>query len=67
MLLLDDLRARRLAARLNLRRMGTVALLAAAKRARFIDRPKPQLEALVTNNSYLGQGLIEAALRDVGE
>ena len=32
-LLLDDLRARRLAARLNLRRMGTVALLAAAKRA----------------------------------
>jgi len=47
--------------------MGTVALLSAAKRAGFIDRLKPQLEALVANNIYLGQGLIEAALRDVGE
>jgi uncharacterized protein len=66
-LLLDDLRARKLAARLNLRRMGTVALLATAKRAGLIDRLKPQLEALLAHNIYLGRTLLEAVLRDVGE
>jgi predicted nucleic acid-binding protein len=65
-LLFDDLRARKLAARLNLRRMGTVALLAAAKRAGLIEKLKPQLEALVANNIYLRQELIDAVLRDVG-
>lgn len=46
MLLLDDLRARRLAARLNLRRMGTVALLAGAKRAGFVVKEERTHERL---------------------
>lgn len=66
-LLLDDLRARKLAARLGLRRMGTVALLIAAKRSGLIESLRPQLQALVANNIFLDQALIKAALRDVGE
>ncbi len=66
-LLLDDLRARKLADRLNLRRMGTVALLGQAKNAGLIERLKPCLDALVTNGIYIRQELIDAALREVGE
>jgi hypothetical protein len=66
-LLLDDLRARRLAARLGLRRMGTVALLGRAKREGLIPKLKPVLDALVANGIYIRQELIAAALKEVGE
>jgi uncharacterized protein len=66
-LLLDDLRARKLAERLGLRRMGTVALLGQAKRAAMIPEIRPLLEALVANGIYIRQELIAAALREVGE
>lgn len=66
-LLMDDLRARKLADRLGLRRMGTVALLGQAKREGLIPALKPALEALVANDIFISQRLIDAALREVGE
>ena len=66
-LLMDDLRARKLADRLGLRRMGTVALLGQAKREGLIPALKPALEALVANNIFISQRLMDAALREVGE
>lgn len=66
-LLLDDLRARKLACRLGLRRMGTVALLGQAKREQMIPKLKPALDALVANGIYLRPELIAAALQEVGE
>ena len=66
-LLLDDLRARKLAERLGLRRMGIVALLGRAKHTGLIDRLKPCLDALVAAGIYIRPALIEAALKEVGE
>jgi uncharacterized protein len=66
-LLLDDSKARKLAERLGLRRMGTVALLGQAKREGMIPKLKPALDALVANGVYIRQELIAAALQAVGE
>lgn len=66
-LLMDDLRARKLADRLDVPRMGTVALLGRAKREWLISKLKPALDALVANNIFISQPLIDAALREVGE
>jgi len=66
-LLVDDLRARKLAQRLGLRRMGTVALLGQAKREGLIPRLKPALDALVAHGIFIGQELIDAALKEAGE
>lgn len=66
-LLMDDLRARKLADRLGLRRMGTVALLGRAKREGLIPKLKPALDALVANEIFISQHLMDSALREVGE
>jgi hypothetical protein len=66
-LLLDDLRARKIAARLKLRRMGTVALLGQAKRAGLVKELKPLLDALLACGIYIRKELIEAALKEAGE
>ena len=66
-LLMDDLRARKLADRLGLRRMGTVALLGRAKRERLIPKLKPALDALLASGIFIRQELIAAALKEVGE
>ena len=66
-LLLDDLRARKLADRLGLRRMGTVALLGQAKREGLIPKLRPALDALVANHIFIRQELIDAALKEAGE
>ncbi|MBI5386660.1 MAG: DUF3368 domain-containing protein [Verrucomicrobia bacterium] len=66
-LLVDDLRARKLAQRLGLRRMGTVALLGQAKRERLIPRLKPALDALLAHGIFIRPELIEAALKEAGE
>ena len=63
-LLVDDLRARKLAQRLGLRRMGTVASLGQAKREGLIPRHKPALDALVAQGIYIRRELIEAALNE---
>ena len=66
-LLLDDLRARKIAERLGLRRMGSVALLGEAKRQGLITKLKPELDALVANQIFIRQELIDAALEAAGE
>ena len=66
-LLMDDLRARKLAERLGLRRMGTVALLGQARRENLIPKLKPALDALVANGIFIRSELIAAALNEVGE
>jgi uncharacterized protein len=67
LLLIDDLRARKVAERLGLRRMGTVALLAQAKREGLILKLKPALDALVANGIFIRRELIEIALQQAGE
>jgi predicted nucleic acid-binding protein len=66
-LLIDDLRARKLADRLGLRRMGTVALLGRAKHEGLIPKLKPTLDALMANGFFVRQELIAAALQEAGE
>ncbi len=67
LLLMDDLRARKLADRLGLRRMGTVALLGQARQRGLIPKLKPALQALVANGIFIRQQLIDLALREAGE
>lgn len=64
---MDDLRARKLAERLGLRRMGTVALLGQARRENLIPKLKPALDALLANGIFIAPKLIDAALKEVGE
>jgi uncharacterized protein len=66
-LLLDDARARRVAERLGIRRIGTVGLLRQAKKAGLISAVKPHLEALMANGIYIDRVLMEAVLKDLGE
>jgi uncharacterized protein len=66
-LLLDDFRARRLADSLGLRRMGTLALLAIAKRYGLIERVRPCADALIASGFYIRQEIVDSILADVGE
>jgi predicted nucleic acid-binding protein len=67
LLLLDDSRARRVAEQLSLRFIGTLGLLRRAMQAGFIDAMRPQVEALLANNIFIHQNLIDAILKDSGE
>jgi len=67
LLLVDDRRARRVAERMNIRRMGTVGLLRRARQCGMIDRLRPHLDALQASGVYVSQALTEAVLREVGE
>lgn len=64
---LDDARARRVAERLNVQRIGTLGLLRRAKRKGLLEQLRPHLEALQANGIYIRQALIDAVLADVGE
>lgn len=66
-LLLDDARARRVAERLGILRIGTVGLLRRAKKAGLILAVKPHLEALMANGIYIHRALYDAVLKDLGE
>ncbi len=66
-ILLDDSRARRIAARLNIKQIGTVGLLLRAKRTGLVEKVKPHLDSLVKNGIYIRQELIDAVLNDAGE
>lgn len=66
-LLLDERRARRLAAELGLRIIGTVGLLVAAKQAGLIVAVRPYLETLLAVGFHVAPQIIEGALREAGE
>lgn len=65
--LLDDAQARRVAKRLDVKRIGTLGLLRRAKKASLITAIKPCIEQLQTHGIYINRKLIEAILQDVGE
>ncbi|MEM9218568.1 MAG: DUF3368 domain-containing protein [Cyanobacteria bacterium P01_F01_bin.150] len=65
--LLDDAKARRVAERLGIRRIGTLGVLRRAKKAGLIDAVGPLVNQLLSNGIYIQQNLIEAILKDVGE
>jgi hypothetical protein len=65
--LLDDSRARRVAERMNIKRIGTAGLLRRAKKAGLISRIRPYFELLHSKGIYMNQKLIDAILDDVGE
>jgi predicted nucleic acid-binding protein len=65
--LLDDARARRVAERLNIPRIGTLGVLRRAKQAGLLDTLRPLLEALQAGGIYIRQELIDAVLKSVGE
>lgn len=67
MLLIDDLGARRVADRLGLRRMGTLAVLARAKKNGHIQAVKPLAEALIANGLFIKDEIVRAVLIEVGE
>jgi hypothetical protein len=66
-LLLDDLPARRLAARRALPVSGTVAVLLAAKRAGLVPAVKPLLDALRSVGFHLAERVRVAAVAACGE
>jgi uncharacterized protein len=66
-LILDDARARRLAAGLGLRVLGTAAVLLEAKRTGLIPRVRPLLDALIATGFRLGPRVYANILEKAGE
>jgi uncharacterized protein len=66
-LILDEQPARRLAASLGLRVIGTIGLLLAAKERGFLARIKPELDRLVEVRFFMDSELYERALRYAAE
>ncbi len=68
LLLLDERRARRVAAGLDLPVLGTAGLLAIARREGLIPALRPVLDALIEEHAFrLSRSLYEEVLREVGE
>lgn len=65
--LLDDNLARQCALSLNIKVIGTLGIVLAAKRRSWIPAARPVIEDLVARKMYLSGDLIAAALREVGE
>ncbi len=65
--MLDDAKARRVAERFGIRRIGTLGILRRAKKAGLVAELKPFIEQLRDNGIYISPNLIAAVLRDVGE
>lgn len=66
-IVLDDRRARSVAANLGLNIIGTIGVLVQAKRSGIIPALKPLLEALDSGGFYLNATLKDEALRLAGE
>jgi predicted nucleic acid-binding protein len=65
--LLDDLRARKVAQRLDIKQIGTVGLLLRAKKRGLLESIKPHLDALMGTGIYIRKELVEAVLKEAGE
>jgi len=64
---LDDLAARRCAARLRIECLGTLGLVVAARRLSMIPAARPIVEQLRHVGLYLDDELVEEVLRRIGE
>lgn len=67
LLLVDERAARRLATRLGIARVGVVGVLLEAKRRGLVPAVRPMLGALKAQGFWLGEDVIELALREAGE
>ncbi|MGO9469906.1 MAG: DUF3368 domain-containing protein [Isosphaeraceae bacterium] len=64
---LDDLAARRCAARLRIQCFGTLGLVLAAKRLGLVPAARPLVERLRQVGLYLDDELVEEVLKRIGE
>jgi predicted nucleic acid-binding protein len=64
---LDDRAARNCARVIGLPCVGTLGLVLAAKEEGLIPAARPVLEAMLRAGFYLAEGILERALRDVGD
>jgi predicted nucleic acid-binding protein len=67
LVLADDLQARREAQRLGLAVIGTVGIVAQARRAGFIAAARPVFERLAMQGFYVETRLLERVLEELGE
>jgi len=63
LLLLDDLKARKLARRLNFKITGTLGIIQKAKELSLIDRVKPLIDTLLLTDFRIADNIIEEILR----
>jgi predicted nucleic acid-binding protein len=63
LLLLDDLKARNLARKLNLRFTGTLGVITKAKQIGVIENVKPLIEKLILSNFRISDIIIQEILR----
>ena len=62
MLLLDDLKARKLAQKLNLRITGALGILHKAKQEGIVERIKPLIDQLLATNFRVSKNIIQELL-----
>ncbi|MEB2793155.1 MAG: DUF3368 domain-containing protein [Caldisphaeraceae archaeon] len=67
LLIIDDLKGRKLARRLGLKIIGTLGLFKTMKLKGLIEEIKPVIEKLRKKGFYLINDLIDRLLRDMGE
>ncbi|MEB3799304.1 MAG: DUF3368 domain-containing protein [Desulfurococcales archaeon] len=67
LLVIDDLKGRKLARRLGLRIIGTLGLLKTLKLKGLIREVKPAIERLKEKGFYINNNLVDSLLRDLGE
>jgi len=67
LLLLDDLKARKLARRLNLKITGTLGVINKAKQLGIIDKVKPIIDKLLETNFRISEKIITEILELNGE
>ena len=63
LLLLDDLKARKLAKKLNLKFTGTLGVINKAKQIGVIDKVKPLIDKLLSTNFRISENIINEFLR----
>lgn len=63
LLLLDDLKARKLANQLNLKMTGVLGIIHKAKQSGLIDKVKPLIEKLLLTNFRISDKVIEEILK----
>lgn len=62
-LLLDDLKARKLATKLNLKFTGTLGVFHRAKQEGFVDKIKPLIDKLLLTNFRISENIITEILK----
>jgi predicted nucleic acid-binding protein len=63
LLLVDDLKARKLAAKLNLKITGTLGIIHKAKQLQIIDRVKPLIDKILLTDFRIAENIIAEILR----